>query len=107
MSMKYKFLLVIGGSLFLGSQSMAQVDEVNIYAERKEELIKPLLDKFTAETGIKVNLVTGEGDALIKRLEIEGKDSLADILLANDVARLYLAKYPEFFQPVQSHIPVS
>jgi len=107
MSMKYKFLLVIWGSFFLGSQSMAQVDEVNIYSERKEELIKPLLDKFTAETGIKVNLVTGEGDALIKRLEIEGKDSLADILLATDVARLYRAKSLELLQPVQSDILVS
>lgn len=107
MSMKYKFLLVIWGSFFLGSQSMAQVDEVNIYSERKEELIKPLLDKFTAETGIKVNLVTGEGDALIKRLEIEGKDSLADILLATDVARLYRAKSLELLQPVQSDILVN
>lgn len=107
MYMKYKFLLVIWGGLFLGSQSLAQVAEVNIYSERKEELIKPLLDKFTAETGIKVNLVTGEGDALIKRLEIEGKNSPADILLATDVARLYRAKSLELLQPVQSDILIN
>ncbi len=107
MYMKYKSLLVIWGSFFLGPQSLAQVDEVNIYSERKEELIRPLLDKFTTETGIKVNLVTGEGDALIKRLEIEGKDSPADLLLATDVARLYRAKSLELLQPVQSDILVN
>ena len=33
--------------------------EVNLYSARKEQLIKPLLDRFTEETGISVNLVTG------------------------------------------------
>ncbi|MBT6273982.1 MAG: Fe(3+) ABC transporter substrate-binding protein, partial [Chromatiales bacterium] len=42
--------------------------EVNIYSARKEALIKPLLDRFTAATGVSVNLVTGKADALLKRL---------------------------------------
>jgi len=105
--MKYRFLLVVWGSFLLGSQTLVQADEVNIYSERKEELIRPLLDKFTAETGITVNLVTGDGDALIKRLEIEGKVSPADVLLATDVARLYRAKSLELLQPVQSDILIA
>ena len=47
--------------------------EVNLYSARKEQLIKPLLDRFTEETGIQVNLVTGKADALLKRLETEGR----------------------------------
>lgn len=82
----------------------AQADEVNIYSERKEELIKPLLDQFSQETGIEVNLVTGDGDALIKRLEIEGENSPADLLLTTDVARLYRAKSLQLLQPVSSAV---
>jgi len=78
--------------------------EVNIYSARKEELIKPLLDQFTKETGIDVNLVTGEADTLLKRLEVEGKNTPADILLTVDVARLTRAKELELFQAVDSEI---
>jgi len=102
MYMKYRLLLVLSSSILLGPQCQAQNTEVNIYSERKEELIQPLLDRFIADTGIKVNLVTGEGDALIKRLEIEGRNSPADILLTTDVARLYRAKSLELLQPISS-----
>lgn len=69
---------------------MAQ--QVNLYSARKEALIKPLLDKFTQQTGISVNLVTGNADNLITRLKSEGKYSPADLLLTTDVGRLYRAK---------------
>jgi len=65
--------------------------EVNLYSARKEELIKPLLDRFSAATGIKVNLVTGKADALLKRLESEGRNTPADLLLTTDAGRLYRA----------------
>lgn len=67
-------------------------EQVNLYSARKEALIKPLLDKFTQETGISVNLVTGNADNLITRLKSEGKYSPADLLLTTDVGRLYRAK---------------
>jgi iron(III) transport system substrate-binding protein len=66
--------------------------QVNLYSARKEALIKPLLDKFTQQTGISVNLVTGKADNLITRLNSEGKFSPADLLLTTDVGRLYRAK---------------
>jgi len=78
--------------------------EVNVYSARKEALIKPLLDQFEQQTGIEVNLVTGDADALIKRLEIEGINSPADMLLTVDVARLYRAREKGLLQPVESEI---
>lgn len=66
--------------------------EVNIYSARKEDLIKPLLDRFTAQTGIKVNLVTGKEDALLTRLRNEGDASPADLLITTDAGRLGRAK---------------
>jgi iron(III) transport system substrate-binding protein len=71
---------------------LVMAEQVNLYSARKEALIKPLLDKFTQQTGISVNLVTGKADNLITRLKSEGKYSPADLLLTTDVGRLYRAK---------------
>jgi iron(III) transport system substrate-binding protein len=95
-----KFILI--SVLFL--QQSVYAAEVNVYSARKEALVKPLLDRFTSETGIKVNLVTGKADTLLKRLEVEGKNTPADMLLTVDVARLIRAKEKGLFQPVESDV---
>lgn len=66
--------------------------EVNVYSSRKEELLKDLFDQFTKETGIRVNFVTDKAGKLIARLEQEGKNSPADVLLTSDVGNLIRAK---------------
>jgi iron(III) transport system substrate-binding protein len=78
--------------------------EVNVYSSRQEALIKPLLERFTAETGIKVNLVTGKDDALLQRLQSEGHNSPADLLMTADAGRLYRAKTAGSTQAVSSEI---
>ena len=88
--------------IFLIFQQLLNAAEVNIYSARKETLIKPLLDQFNRDTGIKVNLITGKADTFIKRLEIEGKNTPADILLTVDAARLVRAKEKRLFQEVIS-----
>ncbi|BDY04434.1 Fe(3+) ABC transporter substrate-binding protein [Ferrimonas sp. YFM] len=80
--------------------SLLQAEELNIYSSRKEALIKPLLDKFSEQSGIKVNLVTGKDDALITRLKREGNRSPADILITADAGRLHRAKAGELLQPM-------
>ena len=76
--------------------------DVNVYSAREESLIKPILDVFSEQTGIKVNLVTAKADALIERLQREGQDSSADVLLTVDVARLHRAKQADLLQPIES-----
>ena len=78
-------------------------DEVNIYSARQESLIKPILDRFTEKTGIKVNMVTGKGDALLTRLKSEGMNSPADLLLTVDAGRLYRAQEAGVLQAIQSN----
>jgi len=90
--------------LILFFQQQLFATEVNIYSARKEALIKPLLDEFTVKTGIKVNLVTGKADTLVKRLEVEGRNTPADILLTVDVARLIRAKDKALFQQIDSDL---
>ncbi|WP_040724887.1 Fe(3+) ABC transporter substrate-binding protein [Thiomicrorhabdus sp. Kp2] len=76
----------------VGYSTSANAEEVNVYSARKTQLIKPLLDAFTRETGIKVNLITSKADALVKKLESEGRRSPADIFITTDAGRLHRAK---------------
>ncbi len=78
-------------SVFLAPQ-MLYSKEINVYSARKDALIKPLLDKFTEQTDIKVNLVTGGADALITRMQSEGEFSPVDLLITTDAGRLVSAK---------------
>ncbi len=78
------------------------VAEVNVYSARKEALIKPLLARFTADTGIEVNLVSGNADALLQRLQSEGPNSPADLFITVDAGRLHRAKQAGVLQPVDS-----
>ncbi len=89
--MKFRFAVVACIGLFGVSESL-QAAELNVYSARKEALIKPLLDKFSADTGVTVNLVTGKADALITRMQSEGQFSPADVLLTTDAGRLVRAK---------------
>jgi len=82
--------------------SAALADEVNIYSARQENLIKPILDIYSERTGTKINLVTGGADELIQRLELEGSNSPADLILTVDVGRLYRAKEAGVLQSVES-----
>ena len=84
-----KKLLTLAFGVF--AAGIAAAAEVNVYSARSEELIKPALDRFTEETGIEVNLITESADALIRRIELEGVNSPADVLLTVDAGRLYRA----------------
>ena len=101
----YKALQVILILIFTIYPSITNASEVNVYSGRKAKLIKPLLDQFQNQTGIKVNLVTAKSDALIKRIESEGKSSPADILITVDAGRLDRAKKMDLLQSL-SNLPV-
>ena len=85
-------LSIILISIFATPNSLMATDQVvNIYSARKEALILPLLIRFKKETGISYRLVTGKADGLLKRLEIEGSLSPADVFITVDAGRLQSA----------------
>lgn len=88
--------------LALISSSQAYASELNVYSARQAQLIKPLLDAFSQDSGIKVRLLTGKDDALIKRLTAEGMNSPADVLLMADAGRLFRAKQAGVLQAINS-----
>jgi len=99
--------LLLASSLLLTSISVVHADDdklVHLYSARKEALIKPVLDQFTEQTGIKVKLITSKADALLKRLETEGRNSPADVLLTTDAGRLHRAREAGVLQPIESAI---
>lgn len=77
---------------------------VNVYTHRHYKSDDALFKQFTEETGIKVNIVNASADELIQRLETEGAESPADILITVDAGRLYRAFSKDLLQPVQSDI---
>ena len=76
----YLLLVVFAGSLF--------ANEVNIFSARHYDSDVQLYEKFTAKTGIKVNVVSGKSGALEKRIIEEGADSQADLYITADAGRL-------------------
>lgn len=79
----------------------ALAEEVNIYSHRQPELIQPLLDAFTAQTGIDVNIAFVD-KGMKERLVAEGLRSPADLVLTVDIARL--TEVADLTQAVQSPI---
>ncbi len=76
-------------------------EEVNLYSYRQPELIQPLLDAFTEETGIQTN-VAFLAKGMVERLQAEGKRSPADVILTVDISRLSDAVAAGVTQPVES-----
>lgn len=82
----------------------AVAGDVNLYSSRQYDTDPKLYDAFTAATGITVNLIEGSGDELQARIEAEGANSPADLLLTVDAGRLHRAEVAGLFQPVESDI---
>jgi iron(III) transport system substrate-binding protein len=62
-----------------------------VYSAQKEPFVRPMLDAFTEQTGIEVQVLTDQGPVLVERLAAEGADTRADILLTVDVGNLWAA----------------
>ena len=102
--MKMSKILACTLSFFMAISGTSFGAEVNVYSARGEDLIKPALDPFTEQTGIKVNLITESADALIRRIQLEGANSPADVLLTVDAGRLFRAKEAGILASLESPI---
>lgn len=79
----------------------ASADEVNVYSYRQPELIQPLMDEFTKESGVPVNVAFLK-KGMIERLQAEGDRSPADLIFTVDISRLNGVVEAGLTQPVQS-----
>ncbi len=86
------------------STSRAEPGVVNLYSSRHYNTDNELYAKFTAATGIKVNLIEGKADELLERIKSEGENSPADVFMTADVAILWRAAEAGVFQPIKSNV---
>jgi iron(III) transport system substrate-binding protein len=87
----------------LTGPAFGQAGEVNVYTYREHKLIEPLLDAFTKETGVKVNVISA-ASGLEQRIKTEGANSPADVLLTVDINRLEDAVKAGISQPIKSEV---
>ena len=78
-------------------------EEVNVYSYRQPFLVEPMLNQFTKETGIKVNVKFAK-TGLAEKLAQEGEYSPADVLLTVDIIRLAELTDKGLVQTVDSEV---
>ena len=81
--------------MFVSSLSFA--NEVNIYTSRHYDSDDQLYEDFRKQTGIKINVISGNGNALLERLKSEGKNSPADIFFTVDAGNLWKIQKEGYF----------
>ncbi len=92
-------------SLFiLVSCAYESSEELTIYTSRQPQLLEPIIETFYQETGIKVNLLSGNAQELMERIVIEGDESKADIFMTVDAGVLWQAAERDIFAEIDSDI---
>ncbi len=102
-----RFVLPMLAALALSlsnAQAQETKGEVNLYSAQQEHLIRPLLDSFTKDTGIKVNITTLDPDPMTARLTMEGKDTPADVVLTVNVGNMHKLQQAGMLKAVQSDV---
>ncbi|HEX9758479.1 MAG TPA: extracellular solute-binding protein [Nitrospiria bacterium] len=81
--------------------------EIVVYSARNEQLIKPVFNAFTQETGISIQFITDKEGPLLQRLRAEGSKTPADLFITVDAGNLWQAGKMDLLQPVHSKILLS
>lgn len=82
----------------------AAAEEVVVYSARNEQLIKPLFDAYTAQTGVQIKFITDKEGPLMARLKAEGRNTPADVLLTVDAGNLWQAAEEQLLRPIDSKV---
>lgn len=100
MSIRKPILAALAFSVLAGHVQAA--DELVVYSSRIDELIKPVFDKYTEQTGVKIKFITDKEAPLMARLKAEGANTPADILITVDAGNLWQAEQMGILQPLNS-----
>ncbi|MGY1424550.1 extracellular solute-binding protein [Lysobacter sp. A289] len=76
--------------------------ELVVYTSRNEQLLKPLFDQYTEQTGVKITYLTDKAPPLMERLKAEGSRSPADVFITVDAGNLWQATNLDLLQPITS-----
>ena len=79
-------------------------ESLTLYTHRHYDSDKLIFKRFEETTGIIINVVKASADELIQKMETEGNQSPADLLLTVDAGRLVRAKNKNLLQSANSDI---
>ncbi len=95
-------------SLFFSHLAISD-DKLTVYSGRSDKFVIPVVEAFTAKTGIEVLLHNAKSTALLNKLALEGKRTQADLFLSNDAGNLQVGADKSLFEPLPAelseHIP--
>jgi iron(III) transport system substrate-binding protein len=91
-------------SLILICNASLAADSLVIYSGRSDKFVKPVLEKFTTETGIEVTLHAGKSTGLLNKLQLEGQRTDADIFFSNDAGTLQKGSDLGLFAPIPAEL---
>ncbi len=97
-------LLAIGTAVAALLAPAAHADTVTVYSARNEQLLKPLLDRFSKDSGTEIRLLTANEGALLARLKAEGASTPADVLITVDAGNLWLAAQQDQLRALNSAV---
>ena len=104
MPFKKSLFAALAASTVLAGTVQALASELNLYSSRHYDTDERLYSDFTDATGITINRIEGKADELIARMQAEGANSPADILLTVDTSRLERAKNVGVLQSIDSAV---
>lgn len=98
----FRTTAILVAAIWGASAPALAAGEINIYSARHYDADQRLYDGFQAATGIKVNVIQGNGPELLARMKAEGRNSPADVFLTVDAGNLWMAAKQGMFQPANS-----
>ena len=100
MSLRNRLFVALSAS-FLSAPLWA-AEPLVVYSARIDELIKPVFDAYTAKTGVPIKFITDKEAPLLARLQAEGKNTPADLLITVDAGNLWQAEQEGVLKPLKS-----
>lgn len=98
------FLAALAVSLASTPGCEQPAQELVVYSSRNEQLIRPVFERFTQDTGIAIRFLTDDAGVLLEKLRAEGENTPADILLTVDAGNLWQATEGDLLQAVESSV---
>ena len=78
----------------------ALAQELVVYSGRSDKFVKPVVEAFSQQSGIKVTIHSGSSTALLNKLKLEGDKTSADLYISNDAGNLQTGSELQLFKPL-------
>ena len=110
--MKYFYKIFFSASILFTLAQELYANEINVYTSRHYDSDELIYKDFKNLTGIKVNIISGKGKALMERLRLEGESSPADVFITSDAGNLWKIQKNDMFREITSEkiiktVPIS